>query len=167
LLFSDQTYPSSLAQTFGSANINTTTAVVTGVLTYTWVLPYVAQITGPNNLYINSVTIGNICKAYIPESQLSVGETNPQLAMVPVNVNPGGVIWWQDPVPNEVFDTKNLYSLSRVDFYLTAGTNRNPIKLNGLGFQLKLIVYVKNNESGTSMSGSLGQNRAVLQVQPT
>jgi hypothetical protein len=167
LIFSLSSYPSSLAQTLGAANQNLAPMIGTSPFVTTWTLPYIAQITGPNNLYINSSTLGNICKAYIPESALSTGETNPQMAMVPVNVNPGGVIWWQDPVPNEVFDTKNLYSISRVDFYLTAGTSSNPLKLNGLGFQLKLVLYIKNNESGTSMSGSLGQNRAVLQVQPT
>jgi len=165
MVFSPEDYPSQLAQTFGARNRNHSNVVSPAGLM--WDFPYVAQVTGPNNLYINSDILGNVCKAFIPESSLTTGETNPQMCMIPVNVNPGGVIWWQDPVPNEVFDIKNLFSISKVDFYLTAGTVKLPLKLNGVGFQLKLILYVKNREEATSSAGTMSQNRSVLQIRPT
>lgn len=127
----------------------------------------VAAVTGPNILYINSRILGNVCKSYIPEGALSVGQTNPQMAMVPVNVNPGGIIWWQDPSPNEVFDTQNLFSLSQLDMYVTAGTDPRPLLFNGLGFQVKLMLFVKNKDQGLSQSGTLGQNRVITQIRPT
>jgi len=134
---------------------------------YTVTSTSIAQVTGPNNLYVNSKILGNICKAYIPESILSVGETNPQMAMVPINVNPGGLIWWQDPSPQEVFDTKNLFSLQKIDFYITAGTDPRPLLFNGLGYQIKLVLFIKYAEQSFSQSGTIGQNRAVLQIRPT
>lgn len=134
---------------------------------YTLTSPNIAMVTGPNNLYVNSVLLGNLCKAYLPQSTLVTGETNPQMAMVPINVNPGGIIWWQDPAPQEVFDTKNLFSLSQLDLYITAGTDPRPLLFNGLGFQIKLMLFVRYTEQGISQSGTIGQNRAVLQVRPT
>lgn len=143
------------------------TVVTGGGTTFTWAAPNIATVTGPNCLYINSRILGNICKAYLPEGLLVQGENSPQMAMVPVNVNPGGVIWWQDPAPNELFDTRNLFSLQRLDFYITAGTDPRPISFNGLGFQLKLILYIKNPEQSQSQAGTVAQNRAVLQIRPT
>jgi len=149
-------------------NSNTVDAVVTGLdTTFTWAAPNVSSVTGPNNLYINSRILGNICKAYLPEGLLVQGENSPQMAMVPVNVNPGGIIWWQDPAPNELFDTRNLFSLQRLDFYITAGADPRPLLFNGLGFQLKLILYIKNPEQSVSQSGTIAQNRAVMQIRPT
>jgi len=147
---------------------NSIPAVATGANTiFTWSATNAATVTGPNILYVNSVILGNLCKAYLPQSILVTGETNPQMAMVPVNVNPGGIIWWQDPAPQEVFDTKNLFSLSQLDLYITAGTDPRPLLFNGLGFQVKLMLYVRYIEQGISQSGTIGQNRAVLQIRPT
>lgn len=128
---------------------------------------YTASVTGPNILYVNSVQLGNICKAYLPQSTLVTGETNPQMAMVPVNVNPGGIIWWQDPAPQEVFDTKNLFSLTRLDLYITAGTDPRPLQFNGLGFQIKLQLFVRYGEQAVPQTGTVGQGRAVLQIRPS
>jgi len=136
----------------------------TSAAQYTLTSTKIAMVTGPNNLYVNSRILGNVCKAYLPEGALSVGETNPQMAMVPVNVNPGGIIWWQDPAPQEVFDTRNLFSLQALDLYITAGTDRRPLLFNGLGFQVKLMLFIKNNEQSTSQAGTLGQNRSVLSI---
>ena len=150
---------------FTGTTINWTPQTLSAVYTVSSI--NIANVTGPNNLYVNSVTLGNICKAYLPQSSLVTGETNPQMAMVPVNVNPGGIIWWQDPAPQEVFDTKNLFSLSQMDLYITAGTDPRPLLFNGLGFQIKLMLFVRYNEQGVSQAGTLGQNRAVLSIRPT
>ena len=167
VLFGDTIPLQPLASLLGFTS-NVPDAVVTGGgLAFTWDPPSVANLTGPNNLYVNSVLLGNLCKAYLPESSLVTGETNPQMAMVPVNVNPGGIIWWQDPAPHEVFDTKNLFSLTRIDLYITAGTNPTPLLFNGLGFQVKLLLYVKFPDQGFSQSGTIAQNRAVMQIRPT
>jgi hypothetical protein len=147
---------------------NVATAVATsGNTVFTWTFSNIANVTGPNNLYVNSKILGNICKAYLPEGLLSVGETNPQMAMIPVNVNPGGVIWWQDPAPQEVFDTKNLFSLQRLDLYITAGTDPRPLLFNGLGYQIKLMLFIRNSEQGLPQAGTIGQGRAIMQIRPT
>jgi len=134
---------------------------------FTLTPPNIATVTGPNILYVNSRILGNICKAYLPQSTLVTGENNPQMAMIPINVNPGGIIWWQDPNPEEVFDTRNLFSLQSLDLYMTWGTDPRPLRFNGLGFQVKLVLYVKSNSQGVSQSGTLSQNRAVMKIRPT
>jgi hypothetical protein len=61
--------------------------------------PNVVLLTGPNYLYINSTTLGQLCNVYLPLGAVNVGGGNsgPQMAKVPINVLPGNVIFWQDP----------------------------------------------------------------------
>jgi hypothetical protein len=88
---------------------------------------------------------------YLPNTApLARGGLGPQVAKVPVNCNPGGVIFWQDPAPEFFFDAGNLNALDRFDFYITMGniTSQVPLRFNGLGFSLKLgvLTYRTTNE---------------------
>ena len=115
----------------------------------TLVAPYVAQLTGPNYLYLNSVKMGQLTNMYLPaepENHTSQADgIGPQIAKIPVNVNPGGVINWQDPDPQKWFDIDRQNNLSQIDFYLTLGnwnwgwpSNIVPLPLNGANFSIKL-----------------------------
>ena len=66
----------------------------------TLISPNVALITGPNYLYVNSSKVGQSTNLYLPgQSEFHVQSEGlgPQLAKIPVNCNPGGIIFWQDP----------------------------------------------------------------------
>lgn len=61
--------------------------------------PGAALVTGPNYIYVNSLKLGQLCNMYLPKGAVNLGGGNagPQMAKVPVNVQPGGIIYWQDP----------------------------------------------------------------------
>lgn len=63
--------------------------------------PFVASITGPNYVYVNSNTLGQQCNLYLPTGALNLGKGNlgPQMAKIPITTQPGGVNYWQDPNP--------------------------------------------------------------------
>jgi hypothetical protein len=108
---------------------------------------FVAQLSGPNYLYVNSIALGNVCNVFLPGLNNSIqGNKGPQMCKVPVSVSPGGVIFWSDPDPQKWFDVENLASLTQVDFYLSLGTNPAVLDLNGLSFSLKLGVLLWNEE---------------------
>jgi hypothetical protein len=122
----------------------------------TMVAPNAALVSGPNYVYVNSQKIGQLCNMYLPQgaTNLGGGNSGPQMAKIPVNVQSGGIIYWQEPDPQKWFDFENLTQLDRLDFYLTLGntTTQNPLRLNGLGFSLKLGVLV-NMMDHSSLSG--------------
>ena len=61
--------------------------------------PNVVEASGPNYIYVNSVRIGQMTNLYLPKGAFNLGGGNagPQMAKVPVTVQPGGIIYWQDP----------------------------------------------------------------------
>jgi hypothetical protein len=127
-----------------------TTSIVSGVPTM--VAPNASLVSGPNYLYVNSQTIGQLTNIYLPKGafNLSGGNAGPQIAKIPVNVQSGGIIYWQEPDPQKWFDLENLNQLNSLDFYLTLGntTTQTPLRLNGLGFSLKLGILL-NSEAAT------------------
>jgi hypothetical protein len=79
---------------------NQTQTCILGVTGYkTLIAPNALQITGPNYIYVNSTTLGSLATIYLPSgaTNLGSGSIGPQLAKIPVNCQPGGVITWQDP----------------------------------------------------------------------
>jgi hypothetical protein len=123
----------------------------------TMVAPNVALVSGPNYVYVNSQKIGQLCNMYLPQGAFNLGGGNagPQMAKIPVNVQSGGIIYWQEPDPQKWFDFENLTQLNQVDFYLTLGntTTQTPLRLNGLGFSLKLGVLVNIMDKSSSYGG--------------
>jgi hypothetical protein len=70
-----------------------------GAFPKTIVAPNCLKITGPDYLYINSSLLGPQTTIYLPggAANLGSGSIGPQMAKIPVNVQPGGIITWQDP----------------------------------------------------------------------
>ena len=63
------------------------------------VAPNAASVTGPNYIYLNSMKLGQLTNLYLPQGAVNLGGGNAgtQIAKIPVNVQPGGIIFWQDP----------------------------------------------------------------------
>lgn len=135
----------------------------------TLVSPNVVLISGPNYLYVNSSTIGQLTNMYLPQgaSNLGGGNAGPQITKVPVNVSSGNVIFWQDPDPQKWFDVENLPLLNQLDFYLTLGntTTQTPLQLNGLSFSLKLAVLT-NTFNHNDLGGGLPEDRVIKRIRP-
>ena len=115
--------------------------------------PFVAQLSGPNYLYVNSTTLGPTCNLYLPRTDFA-SNAGPEMARIPVNVSPGGVIFWQDPDPQKYFSMENLASLQKIDFYLSLGTNQDILALNGQGFALKIGLLIWTDEENSYVGGS-------------
>lgn len=113
----------------------------------------VASITGPNYLYVNSASLGPLFNMYATSSEpSSEGGLGPHLAKIPINSNPGGLITWKDPCPQQWFDMENLNILQRFDFFLTLGGTQTekPLKMNGQPFSLKFGVLVVDGSLDSS-----------------
>lgn len=131
------------------------------------VAPLVAQTTGPNYVYLNSQKLGNLTDMYLPKgaSNLNGGNSGPQMCKIPVNVDPGMIIYWQDPDPQKYFDFENLENLSEIDFYLTLGntSGETPLRLNGGNFSLKLAL-IENDLTLNSTHSSHTEDRVSKRV---
>lgn len=79
----------------GFGSLGTYTSTASQVL----IAPNVAQITGPDYLFVNSRKIGPQMQVQLPSGalQLGAGSLGPQMAKIPINVQPFGVIFWSDP----------------------------------------------------------------------
>lgn len=138
--------------------------------------PNVLLLSGPNYLYLNSTKLGKDMDVFLPTGAFNLdgGKAGPQIAKIPINTNPNGLITWKDPDPQKWFKFKTLQSLSNFDFYLTLGntTSQTPLELNGLGFSLKLGVLVEtltNSERvlPTAQNGRVVQRDGPKRVRPT
>ena len=123
--------------------------------------PNVNLVTGPNYMYLNSRRLGALCNLYLPAdaSNIGGGTNGPQMAKIPINVQPQGVIYWSDPNTQHFFDLENLVNFSDVDFYFTLGNSSNqvPLQFNGQSFSLKLAVLVNKTVSSVAMNGLQGE----------
>lgn len=120
-------------------NQGANTSSVGGVLTSS----KVALVSGPNYLYLNSNMMGTLVNLYLPSNEINVGgNAGPQIAKIPVNTAPNGIIYWQDPDPQKWFDVENLQQLQQLDFFLTLGSDPTVVKLNGLSFSVKFGVLL-------------------------
>lgn len=112
----------------------------------------VAQITGPNYIYVCSNLMGQQMKLHLPKGADNKGQIGPQMAKIPVNVNPGGVIFWQDPDPQKWFNIDELSNFYNIDLYCTLGHIPGKIDFNGLSFSVKLGMLI--NRTGRIQQGS-------------
>lgn len=129
------------------------------------VAPNAYSITGPNYIYVNSDKIGNLTNMYLPRGAFNLGYGNagPQMAKIPITVQPGGVIFWSDPDPGKWFDLENLPSLTEVDFYLTMGNTSNVVRMNGQNFSLKLGILERDMSQNKDFQGTPG-NRVTKRI---
>jgi hypothetical protein len=135
--------------------------------TFSFVSSYVALASGPNYLHINSKFFSTIVKNYLPQGPLgTVGQTNEAICQVPVLTNFGGISCWQTAQPDS-FNTQNLFQLEKFDLYLTLGTSKIPLKLNGLSWQCKIRVFIETNTVSRSMAGNVDQSRVVRMIGQT
>lgn len=118
----------------------------------------VALLSGPNYLYLNSNTLGPLVNLYLPRVSQLGGNSGPQVAKIPVNVSPGGIIYWQDPDPQKWFEAENLQNLDSIDMFLSLGLSRDVLALNGASFSVKLGILLWTDEE-TDYAG--GSSRAV------
>ncbi len=162
-----------LAQILGFAlpnleDLNTSVLInQTSSTTFSWSSPYTALVTGPNYFQINSLKLSNVLNNYVPEGPLgTIGQTNPAICQVPIYMAYGGLNQWQSTQP-DTFDTQNLFQLESFDLYLTLGTSKIPLKLNGLSWQCKVRVFIDTNTVGQSLAGNVEQGRVVKRIRQT
>lgn len=95
------------------------------------------------------------------------------MAKIPVDVQPGGIIYWKDPGeiffflisdPQKWFDLENLPNLMQIDFFLTLGNTigQLPLKLNGQAFSLKMGVLENRLDRGELLSNTYSNKRRRL-----
>ena len=114
----------------------------------------IVNLTGPSYMYLNSRKLGPVFNIYLPRGQgtQNSGNAGPQIAKIPVNVNPGGVIYWSDPDISKYFDLAALNSLTQLDLYFTLGNDTlYPVLFNGASFSVKIVLLI-NNTSKTDPS---------------
>lgn len=135
--------------------------------------PLVAEITGPNYVYLNSRTLGSLIKLHLPGSGVinpqQSGADGPQIAKIPINCDFGTISFWKDPDPDKWFDLGNSTFTGNLDFYLTLGTNdyKVPLNLNGLPFSLKLGVLTNKTQHDDYLGGGAQNKRALARTWPT
>lgn len=143
---------------------------------FTITSPNTVLITGPSYIYVNSAKLGSDVDVFLPAGAFNLGggKAGPQIAKVPVNCNPGSTIYWQDPDPQKWFKFDQLQSLNGFDFYLTLGntTSQLPLKLNGLGFSLKLGILMLQKTSvdsviPTAQNGRVSRREGPKRPRPT
>lgn len=119
----------------------------------------VAQLSGPNYLYLNSNALGPNVNMYQPRTSPTGGNSGPQIAKIPINVSPGGIIYWQDPDPQKWFSADNLDTLINLDMYISLGKSTTPIALNGAGFSVKLGILLWNTDAPNYVQGNVTMGR--------
>lgn len=124
---------------------NTTTSAI-GVGS-SIVSPTVASVTGPYYLYLNSRTLGSLVNFNLPDGAATA--TGPEVARIPINVNYGSVIFYNDPDPSKYFDFFVGNHITNFDFYLTLGSDQyqKPLDMKGAPWSLKLGLLVYRDAS--------------------
>jgi hypothetical protein len=121
------------------------------------VSPNAIMLTGPNYLYVNSRKLGSLVDLYLPQGARNLGNGNagPQIAKIPVDKQPGDVMYYKDPDTMKWFDMENLPQLTELDFYLTLGNTSQVMDFNGQPFSLKLGI-IENLLTKTEISQGSG-----------
>ena len=103
------------------------------------VSPTVAQVSGPFYLYVNSSKVGSLVNCNLTDGSRTAG-VGPEVARIPVNVQYGSVIFYNDPCPEKFFDFFAGIQFNTFDFYLTAGSNQyqKPLDMKGTAWSLKI-----------------------------
>lgn len=113
----------------------------------TVVAPSVANVSGPNCLYI----VSNAISGRISRNVRCNGNTtvNPAVvAKVPLTVNFGEVVDYTDPNPAPCFDM-SMDTLTRLDFALINADTLQPVDLNGAPWSLTLQVLAQRDTAVT------------------
>lgn len=134
------------------------------------VAPNVANVTGPNYLYLLSRKMGSLFDTYLPQGadKAGGGVSGSELCKIPINVQPNGVIYWSDPCPDMWFDMENLANFADIDFYCALGniSAQTPLEFNGSSFSVKLGLLKNRRLHNTNLSGLAHQSRVVMRSTP-
>jgi hypothetical protein len=97
----------------------------------------VAQVTGPYYIYVNSNRLGSLVNFNLPDQSVGNGT---EICRIPINVQYGSVIFYNDPNPNFFFDFFTAQQFQSFDFYLTLGSDQyqKPLDMKGSPWSLKL-----------------------------
>lgn len=132
--------------------------------------PSVIQLTGPNYMLINSIALGATVKLYLPADYETGGllaADGPPCCKVPINVQPGGIVYWQDPDPTKYFDLENQMNLAQVDFYCSLGDNPAVVDFNGNSFSIKLGILTNESQHNDFLGGGKQNDRVMFRSFPT
>lgn len=94
--------------------------------------------TGPSYLYLNSQSLGQGIRVDDQDKQNRISVN--QIAKIPVTVNPGGFIFYDNSRSNEYFDLDIKGDLDSFDLYLTLGNDSEnvPLDMKGIGFSVTI-----------------------------
>ena len=107
----------------------------------------VAQVSGPNYLYLNSRTFGPSINFNLTGNAVG-GNGGPQIARIPVNVNRNSVIFYANQNNNDWFDCV-ADTIHQFDLYLTLGPNQQqtPLDMKGVSWSVKLAFLSQRQAS--------------------
>jgi hypothetical protein len=135
--------------------------------------PNAVALSGPDYLYLNSSKIGPQIHGYLPQGAVNLngGVSGPQIAKIPVNVNPGETIYWQDPSPMMWFFLDSDVSMTSIDLYLSLGNLGNPngvraLDLNGRSFSVKIGILREIMNTSSKAPSTLGGGRVTQKMGP-
>lgn len=105
--------------------------------------PNAALPTGPLYLFLNSTTLGPNVNCHAQDDTKNIN----QICSIPIEVNPGGLITYKDPNPQQFFDFISNGDFTNFDLYLTLGFDQEqtPLKMKGVGFNVTLGILQHRN----------------------
>lgn len=137
------------------------------------IAPNPLNLSGANYLYLNSLAIGSLLDCNLPFGSINLGGGNGsiQVARIPVNASPGGIILYNDPIPDFWFDVGALENLQSFDLYLSLGNQGStatitPLSLNGLNFSVKVGIIRKKITDDSTQGGGFDQGRVTKRSRP-
>ena len=80
------------------------------------------NLSGPNNLFVNSIRLGNLTDYVLPGGSVNLGGGNrsPQLTDISIEVGPGSIIDYKDKIP-DLFYAVDIDIMQDIDLYFTLG----------------------------------------------
>ena len=129
----------------------------------TIVSPFVAQVTGPLYLSINSFKFGgdiNIRSIDSYTAQNLAQEVSSVICRVPINVQKGSIIFYKDSSPDKFFDFQK-FDFDSFDLYLSLGYDQNqiPLDMKGYPWSIKLAVYTYREDALLKGAPRIGATR--------
>jgi hypothetical protein len=151
----------------GDNNFSNTAAMGESVLEI--VSDKVANTLGPNYIYVNCATLGSQTNEIIPVGSPYFGgngQPGPAIAKVPINCAFGGIIDWQDPMPEQVFPI-NISSLQYLDIFISSPWDiYKPLDFLGQSFSLKIVLICQDSNVTSQQAGTTGQGRVGIRNTP-
>lgn len=119
--------------------------------------PNAVSLSGPNNLFVNSVRLGNLTDYVLPGGSVNLGGGNrsPQLTDIAIEVGPGSIITYTDKIA-DLFYAVDIDILQDLDLYFTLGNFGDVLDFNGLNFVVQIGFIIKKAASSSNSSSAVG-----------